>query len=81
MVYVGSDDRNVYAFNASTGPKLWSYTTGDIGVDSSPAVVNGVVYVESNLNLYAFGLPGGQAASARPSRSSPHPHYSLPEQR
>ena len=28
VVYVGSDDGNVYALNASTGAKLWSYTTG-----------------------------------------------------
>lgn len=31
---------NVYALNASTGTRLWSYTTADI-VDSSPAVANG----------------------------------------
>ena len=46
VVYVGSDDHNVYALNASTGAKLWSFTTGDY-VDSSPAVANGVVYVGS----------------------------------
>ena len=46
VVYVGSDDDNVYALNASTGAKLWSYTTGGY-VDSSPAVANGVVYVGS----------------------------------
>ena len=28
VVYVGSDDGNVYALNASTGAKLWSYATG-----------------------------------------------------
>ena len=28
VVYVGSWDHNVYALNASTGAKLWSYTTG-----------------------------------------------------
>jgi glucose dehydrogenase len=33
MVYVGSNDNNVYALKASTGKKLWSYTTGD-AVDS-----------------------------------------------
>ena len=56
VVYVGSDDGNVYALNASTGAKLWSYTTGSY-VDSSPAVANGVVYVgSSDGNVYAFGL-------------------------
>ena len=44
-MYVGSDDQNVYALNASTGAKLWSYATGG-SVFSSPAVANGVVYVE-----------------------------------
>ena len=29
VVYVGSDDDNVYALNASTGAQLWSYPTGD----------------------------------------------------
>jgi len=55
-VYVGSFDTNVYALNAETGTKLWSYTTGSV-VFSSPAVANGVVYVGSDDgNVYAFGL-------------------------
>ena len=29
VVYVRSDDHNVYTLNAHTGAKLWSYTTGD----------------------------------------------------
>jgi serine/threonine-protein kinase len=58
VVYIGSEDHNVYALNASTGAKLWSYTVGEY-VDSSPAVANGVVYVGSwDKNLYAFSLPG-----------------------
>ncbi len=56
VVYIGSGDHNVYALNASTGAKLWSYTTGDT-VYSSPAVANGVVYVGSfDNNVYAFAL-------------------------
>jgi outer membrane protein assembly factor BamB len=46
MVYVGSDDYNVYVLDAKTGAKLWSYTTG-YEARSSPAVANGVVYVGS----------------------------------
>ena len=46
VVYVGSADHNVYALNAGTGAKLWSYTAGGVS-DSSPAVANGVVYVGS----------------------------------
>ena len=77
VVYVGSNDDNIYALNATTGTQLWSFTTGG-RVGSSPAVVNGVVYVGSDDgNLYAFDLAGGQAAPARPSRSSLHPDYSL----
>jgi outer membrane protein assembly factor BamB len=56
VVYVGSDDGNLYALNARTGVKLWSYATGG-AVFSSPAVANGVVYVGSDDgNVYAFGL-------------------------
>src|SRR5207237_1141420 len=64
-VYVGSDDHNLYAFDAAgrTGcsgtPKtcapLWTAATGG-AVNSSPAVANGVVYVGSDDDkLYAFG--------------------------
>ena len=45
----------MYALNDSTGIPIWSYTTGN-GVESSPAVANGVVYVGSwDHNVYAFG--------------------------
>ena len=53
---MGSQDNNVYALNAKTGAKLWSFTTGS-SVTSSPAVANGVVYVGSyDGKVYAFGL-------------------------
>jgi outer membrane protein assembly factor BamB len=56
VVYVGSYDGNLYALNAATGAKLWSYHTGN-QVFASPTVVNGVVYVGSgDGNMYAFGL-------------------------
>jgi len=50
-VYVGSEDNNVYALNATTGAKVWSFTTGS-SVYSSPAVANGVVYVGSDDNKH-----------------------------
>jgi outer membrane protein assembly factor BamB len=54
VVYVGSNDNNVYALNATTGAKVWNYTTG--GQVSSPAVANGVVYVGgADNNVYALG--------------------------
>ena len=56
VIYIGSGDDSVYALNAATGAKLWSYHTGN-QVFSSPTVANGVVYVGSgDGNMYAFGL-------------------------
>jgi len=56
---VGSDDGNIYAINATTGAKVWSYTTGYV-VESSPAVSNGVVYVGSgDRNVYALSATTG----------------------
>jgi outer membrane protein assembly factor BamB len=54
VVYVGSNDWNVYALDALTGSKLWSYPTG-YRVVSSPAVANGVVYVGSE-DWYVYAL-------------------------
>jgi outer membrane protein assembly factor BamB len=67
VVFVGSNDGNIYAFDASGSdgcsgtPKsclpLWTGMTG-AGVQSSPAIANGMVYVGSqDGKLYAFGLP------------------------
>jgi outer membrane protein assembly factor BamB len=59
VVYVGSDDDNVYALNAITGAKLWSFTTAN-RVVSAPAVANGVVYVGSyDDNVYALNASTG----------------------
>src|SRR5208283_226833 len=59
IVYVGSEDANVYALNATDGAKLWSYTTGG-KVISSPAVANGVVYIGSDDdNVYALNATSG----------------------
>src|SRR5581483_7644369 len=44
MLFIGSDDYNLYALNAATGTLVWKYTTGST-VRSSPSVANGVVYV------------------------------------
>lgn len=49
VVYVGSDDGNVYALDASAGAELWSFATGG-AVESSPTVVDGVLYVGSDSN-------------------------------
>jgi outer membrane protein assembly factor BamB len=66
VVYVGSDDNNLYALNATTGAKLWSYTTGGY-VDSSPSVVKGVVYVGSDDgNVYAIGSAAAATSPGTP---------------
>ncbi len=55
----------------------WSYATGDI-VSSSPAVANGVVYLGAfDQNIYAFDLPGGSSAVARPEPFALKPDRSL----
>ena len=65
VVYVGSDNGDVYALNASTGAKLWSYAFGspeELGVFSSPTMVDGMLYVTSGVSLYAFGLGAADTA-------------------
>jgi outer membrane protein assembly factor BamB len=59
VVYVGSWDFSVYALNAQTGARLWSYHTGSY-IDASPAVANGVVYVSSeDGKVYALKASNG----------------------
>ena len=59
VLYVGSEDDNVYAINAYNGDKLWSYATGG-AVSSSPAVIDGIVYVGSaDFNVYALNAANG----------------------
>jgi len=75
IVYVGSDDGNVYALDAGTGSQQWEYTTGGM-VRSSPAVINGTVYVGSDDgNVYALdagtGLQQWEYTTGGMVRSSP----------
>lgn len=59
IVYVGSYDAYVYAFNAATGAKLWRYKTG-AAIVSSPAVADGIVYIPSTDGyLYALNATTG----------------------
>jgi serine/threonine-protein kinase len=61
VVYVGAGDAdfNIYALDAATGAKLWSYTAGGV-VLSSPAVANGVVYLGADDdNVYALDAATG----------------------
>ena len=64
VVYAGSQDGSLYALDASTGAKLWSFQTyggagyespfaGDVG--AAPCVVGNVVYFAAG-NGYAYAL-------------------------
>jgi len=90
VVYIGSDDNNVYALEAETGTLLWNYTTDGV-VRSSPAVENGVVYIGGNickisaLNAstgallwnYTAGSPPYQVAFVTSSRRWPTASFTL----
>ena len=57
VLYVGSNDGNIYALNAGTGALLWKYF---LAVQSSPAVANGAVYFGSGYgNVYALNASTG----------------------
>ncbi len=61
IVYVGSEDKNIYAIGALNGSLIWKFTTRD-AVESSPAVANGEVYTGGDdgyvycLNAYTGAL-------------------------
>jgi hypothetical protein len=59
-VYVGSDDKKLYAINGKSGVKLWESKTGSI-YTSSPAIgTDGTVYVGSDdYKLYAINGKSG----------------------
>jgi outer membrane protein assembly factor BamB len=61
VVYVGSDDGTLYAFNAKTGAELAA--VAGVAGESSPTVANGVVYSETAVSgeLFALGLDAGKA--------------------
>ncbi len=44
VVYIGSNDRSLYAFDAATGEQRWRYPTNG-SVTSSPTIADGTVYV------------------------------------
>src|SRR6266566_3008803 len=83
IVYVGSDDHSLHAFNAggcgsntTPCPSLWTGHTDGTIYYSSPAVVNGIVYIGSeDHNLYAFNADNGSkkwnALTGGPIDSSP----------
>jgi kumamolisin len=57
-IYVSSDE--LYALNASNGSLLWRYPFGSVNSNTTPTVVNGVVYAgSSDGNLYAVNASDG----------------------
>src|SRR6266511_1527156 len=69
-VFVGSDDRKVYALDAATGAVLWTVSTGRM-VRSGPAYENGTVYVgtKTGATLYAINETSGAV------KWTSHPSY------
>ena len=57
-VSTGNYGEVLFAFNATTGVRLWENTSGDTYF-SSPAVANGVVYIGSYGDVYAFNSTNG----------------------
>ncbi|HEY91797.1 MAG TPA: PQQ-binding-like beta-propeller repeat protein, partial [Dehalococcoidia bacterium] len=47
ILYIGSEDSNLYAVDATDGKKLWDFRTGD-KITSSPALIDGVLYIGSH---------------------------------
>ena len=66
-VYVGSDDKSLYAVDAASGTQQWTFATGD-EVDSSPTLSpdGSTVYVGSaDHSLYAVSTGGLAWASSK----------------
>ena len=62
-VYIASGTK-VYALDAASGTPRWTHTTGG-HVFSSPAVVDGTVYIGSNDNkVYALDAATGRASAS-----------------
>lgn len=70
MVYEGSNDRHLRAFDAKTGGLRWGAHLADGAGSSTPAVANGLVYVGGySLDFYAFDALTGEKVWAAPVRS------------
>ncbi len=61
IVYIGSNDSNVYALDMWTGEEIWNYSTGPGGIHTSPAVANDIIYIGANDNkTYALNATTGE---------------------
>jgi eukaryotic-like serine/threonine-protein kinase len=62
-VYIStvSPDSKLYSFDAVTGNRLWVFSDAHESLISSPAVVNGIIYIGSlDHNLYAINATTGR---------------------
>lgn len=60
-VFVGSDDGNLYAVDATTGEQVWVFEEPSDSIRSSPVVVDGIVYVGcDDGHLYAVDAATGE---------------------
>ncbi|MEX2758733.1 MAG: PQQ-binding-like beta-propeller repeat protein [Candidatus Sigynarchaeota archaeon] len=76
-LYIGSSNNVLYCLNAMTGAILWNYTTGG-RITASPAIVNGRVYIGSEVPSAGkiYCLPMILTTTQPP--SNPIPGYSIP---
>src|SRR5207244_5785347 len=68
VVYLGTDNGDLSAFDAVSGASLWSAFPGGGGLHRSAAVVNGMVYAggtDGNLSACHLG-PSGQTPTSPP---------------
>jgi len=60
-VYFGCWDKNIYCLDATTGTKIWNYTTGRFIYKSSPAIADGRLYVgSSDKKVYCLNATTGK---------------------
>ena len=61
ILYVGSDDKNVYALNTADGNKLWKFTT-DGKVSSSVAIAEGlaIYFGSEDGSVYSLDADTGE---------------------
>lgn len=59
MVYMGSQDKNIYCLDSRTGSLIWNFTTG-ARIKSSPAISDGMVYMgPDDGNVYCLDAEDG----------------------
>ena len=59
-VFIGSNDRHLYALDFASGKMLWLFTNSE-PIESSPLVLNDTVFVgSSDANLYALNATNGK---------------------